>query len=146
MPRLVLVGPPGSGKTSPGAALAQRLGVSLHDTDAAVEAAEGRSISDIFVVDGEATFRELERAGRRVERRAGQRLPRPGGRGRAPGPAAVVRRGVGARADVGRRFGREGGSGAGGAARRAGGSGRAPAAPGPPSASSAASPAGGTAG
>jgi shikimate kinase len=62
MPRVVLVGPPGSGKTAAGAALAERLGVPLHDTDAAVEAAQGRSISDIFVVDGEAAFRDLERA------------------------------------------------------------------------------------
>jgi len=62
MPRVVLVGPPGSGKTTTGAALAERLGVPLHDTDAAVEAAQGRSISDIFVVDGEAAFRDLERA------------------------------------------------------------------------------------
>lgn len=62
MPRVVLVGPPGSGKTTTGAALAERLGVPLHDTDAAVEAAQGRSIADIFVVDGEATFRDLERA------------------------------------------------------------------------------------
>jgi shikimate kinase len=62
MTRVVLVGPPGSGKTTTGAALAERLGVPLHDTDAAVEAAQGRSISDIFVVDGEAAFRDLERA------------------------------------------------------------------------------------
>jgi shikimate kinase len=62
MPRVVLVGPPGSGKTTTGAALAERLGVALHDTDAAVEAAEGRTISDIFVIDGEAAFRALERA------------------------------------------------------------------------------------
>ncbi len=62
MPRVVLVGPPGSGKTTTGAALAERLDVPLHDTDAAVEAAQGRSIADIFVVDGEAAFRDLERA------------------------------------------------------------------------------------
>ncbi len=62
MPRVVLVGPPGSGKTTTGAALAERLGVALHDTDAAIEQAQGRSIADIFVVDGEAAFRDLERA------------------------------------------------------------------------------------
>lgn len=62
MPRVVLVGPPGSGKTTTGQALAALLGVGFHDTDAAVEAAQGRSISDIFVEDGEPAFRELERA------------------------------------------------------------------------------------
>lgn len=62
MPRVVLVGPPGSGKTTTGEALAALLGVPFHDTDAAVEAAEGRTIGDIFVVDGEPAFRELERA------------------------------------------------------------------------------------
>lgn len=61
-PRVVLVGPPGSGKSTVGAALAARLGLPLHDTDAAIEAAAGRSISDIFIEDGEPTFRELERA------------------------------------------------------------------------------------
>ena len=61
-PRGVLVGPPGSGKSTVGAALAARLGLPLHDTDAAIEAAAGRSISDIFIEDGEPTFRELERA------------------------------------------------------------------------------------
>lgn len=58
---VVLVGPPGAGKSTVGAALATRLGTSLHDTDAAVEATQGRSISDIFVDDGEAAFRALER-------------------------------------------------------------------------------------
>jgi shikimate kinase len=61
-PVAVLVGPPGAGKSTVGAALAARLGVALHDTDAAVEALAGRSISDIFVDDGEPAFRALERA------------------------------------------------------------------------------------
>ena len=62
MARVVLVGPPGSGKSTVGAALADLLGVPLHDTDAAIEAAAGRTISDIFVDDGEPAFRLLERA------------------------------------------------------------------------------------
>ena len=59
---MVLVGPPGSGKSTVGAALATLLGVPLHDTDAAIEHAQGRTIYDIFVEDGEPTFRALERA------------------------------------------------------------------------------------
>ncbi len=61
-PLVVLVGPPGSGKTTVGRALSERLGAPLHDTDAAIEATAGKSISDIFVDDGEPAFRELERA------------------------------------------------------------------------------------
>ena len=44
-----------------GALLAELLGAPLHDTDAAIEASQGRSISDIFVDDGEPAFRDLER-------------------------------------------------------------------------------------
>lgn len=61
-PVAVLVGPPGAGKSTVGAALAERLGVDLHDTDAAVEAEAGRTISDIFIEEGEPAFRALERA------------------------------------------------------------------------------------
>lgn len=60
-PVAVLVGPPGAGKSTVGASLARRLGVALHDTDAAIEAATGRAISDIFIEEGEPTFRALER-------------------------------------------------------------------------------------
>ena len=62
MPRVVLVGPMGAGKSTVAAILAERWGVSVRDTDADIEATEGREISEIFVDDGEAHFRELERA------------------------------------------------------------------------------------
>lgn len=58
---VVLVGPPGSGKSTVGHLLAERLGADFRDTDADVEQRAGKSISDIFVEDGEEPFRELER-------------------------------------------------------------------------------------
>ncbi|WP_433325054.1 shikimate kinase [Spirillospora sp. CA-294931] len=61
-PKAVLIGPPGSGKSTIGAALAERLGVALRDTDADAEAAAGKPIGEIFIDDGEERFRELEHA------------------------------------------------------------------------------------
>lgn len=59
-PRAVIIGPPGSGKTTVGQGLAAALGVGFRDTDADVEAAAGKSISDIFTEDGEEAFRVHE--------------------------------------------------------------------------------------
>ena len=60
-PRVVLVGPPGAGKSTVGKLVAKRLAVPLRDTDADVEAKAGKPIAEIFVDDGEATFRALEK-------------------------------------------------------------------------------------
>jgi shikimate kinase len=59
-PLVVLVGPPGAGKSTVARVLAEALGVAARDTDADIEAAEGRSISDLFIEAGEEHFRRLE--------------------------------------------------------------------------------------
>ncbi len=61
-PQVVLVGPPGAGKSTVAGLLAEWLHVAVRDTDADVEAVAGKPISDIFVDDGEPAFRTLERA------------------------------------------------------------------------------------
>ena len=61
-PVVVLVGPPGCGKTTVGTVLASRLGAELRDTDADVVATAGKPVADVFVDEGEAHFRELEAA------------------------------------------------------------------------------------
>lgn len=61
-PQVVLVGPPGAGKTSVGEVLARRLAVGFTDVDVLIEERAGKSISDIFLQDGEPAFRAMERA------------------------------------------------------------------------------------
>ncbi len=56
---IVLIGMPGSGKTTVGRLLAERLGMDFADTDAMVEEAHGK-IPDIFRAEGEAAFRKYE--------------------------------------------------------------------------------------
>jgi shikimate kinase len=60
-PRMILlVGFMGSGKSTVGRALSQRLGRRFEDLDARIEARERRSIAEIFRDSGEAAFREAE--------------------------------------------------------------------------------------
>ncbi|MDT5280150.1 MAG: shikimate kinase [Mycobacterium sp.] len=59
-PKAVLIGLPGSGKSTIGRRLAKALDLSLLDTDAAIEETTGRTIADIFATDGEPEFRRIE--------------------------------------------------------------------------------------
>ena len=61
MHSIILIGPPGSGKSTVGKYLSKELGLSLIDTDRLIEDKEGRSISEIFLVDGEGGFRAIEK-------------------------------------------------------------------------------------
>ncbi|QNP73832.1 shikimate kinase [Streptomyces roseirectus] len=61
-PLVVLVGPMGVGKSTVGQLLAAHLGVPYRDTDDDIVAAQGRTIADIFVEEGEAAFRAIEKA------------------------------------------------------------------------------------
>lgn len=60
-PVLVLVGPPGAGKTTVGRVLARRLRVSFTDVDSLIVERAGKPIADMFLQDGEDAFRALER-------------------------------------------------------------------------------------
>jgi len=72
-PVAVLIGPPGAGKSTVGPLLAALLGAEFAETDAMVEAAAGKPVSDIFVSDGEPAFRAMERTAvaRALEQRPG---------------------------------------------------------------------------
>ncbi len=59
---LYLVGFMGTGKTTIGRAVAQRLEFALLDSDQEIERMQGRTIADIFATEGEAAFRAMERA------------------------------------------------------------------------------------
>jgi shikimate kinase len=68
----VIVGAPGSGKSTVGALLGDRLGVAFRDVDAVIAERSGKSIAEIFTDDGEPAFRALE------EEITAELLPLPG--------------------------------------------------------------------
>ncbi|HEY3733469.1 MAG TPA: shikimate kinase [Streptosporangiaceae bacterium] len=70
-PLVILIGPPGAGKSTVGALLAVRLKAGFLDTDDEVAAVARKEVGDIFIEDGEAAFRALERPV--VERALGYR-------------------------------------------------------------------------
>lgn len=59
--KIFLIGFMGSGKSSVGRVLAQKLNLNFYDTDHEIVATTGKSIHEIFEKDGEAHFRELEK-------------------------------------------------------------------------------------
>ena len=61
-PVVVLIGPPGSGKSTVGPLLAELLGVQFADTDGMIAQRAGKPVGDIFIDDGEDAFRDLERS------------------------------------------------------------------------------------
>jgi shikimate kinase len=69
---IVLIGAPGSGKSTVGAMLAERLGLTFRDVDAVIVERTGKPITEIFTDDGEPVFRALE------EQITAELLPLPG--------------------------------------------------------------------
>lgn len=61
-PNLVLIGPMGAGKTSIGRRLAERYGLAFVDADREIEARTGATVATLFECEGEAGFRDRERA------------------------------------------------------------------------------------
>ena len=60
-PRVILIGPMGSGKTTIGSLLAEKLGLSFRDTDHLIEEQEEKTVSQIFLDQGEDAFRAIEK-------------------------------------------------------------------------------------
>jgi len=60
-PRIILIGPMGSGKTTIGKSLAQKLSLEFRDTDSVIEKREQKTVSQIFIEDGEDAFRAIEK-------------------------------------------------------------------------------------
>ena len=60
-PRVILIGPMGSGKTTIGSLLAEKLGLAFRDTDHLIEEQEEKPVSQIFLDQGEDAFRAIEK-------------------------------------------------------------------------------------
>ena len=91
-PHTILVGLPGSGKSSLGRALAERLGVPFLDFDREIERREGATVAEIFARLGEPVFRERERELTRELVGYGDMVLSPGGGWISnPGVVALLR-------------------------------------------------------
>ncbi len=60
-PRVILIGPMGSGKTTIGSLVAGKLGLSFRDTDHLIEEQQEKTVSQIFLDEGEEAFRAIEK-------------------------------------------------------------------------------------
>lgn len=60
-PRVIFIGPMGSGKSTIGKSVALALGLPFRDTDTIIEEAEGMDVSQIFIDKGEDYFRTVEK-------------------------------------------------------------------------------------
>src|SRR5437868_3588104 len=78
-PHLILVGLPGSGKTTVGEAVATKTGQTFLDLDHEIERREARSISQIFAEKGEPYFRKREREVTEELTLVGNMIVAPGG-------------------------------------------------------------------
>ena len=91
-PHLILVGLPGSGKSTIGHRVARRLGREFIDFDSEIERREGKSIAQIFSESGEPGFRALEFAlTKELSQRSGMVLAPGGGWSTIPGATALLR-------------------------------------------------------
>ena len=89
---LILIGLPGAGKSTLGRKAARQLGVEFIDLDAEIERVERRTVAEIFAGEGEAYFRERERALTESLRARPSMVLAPGGGWAAqPGNAALLR-------------------------------------------------------
>ncbi|MEO6877820.1 MAG: shikimate kinase [Gemmatimonadaceae bacterium] len=79
LPHLILIGLPGSGKTTVGQAVADQLGRTFLDLDLEIERREGRSIGQIFGEKGEPYFRKKERELTEELTYVGNMIVAPGG-------------------------------------------------------------------
>jgi shikimate kinase len=79
IPHIILVGLPGSGKTTVGQAVAKELKRTFLDLDMEIERREGRSISQIFGEKGEGYFRQKEREVTEELTLVGNMIVAPGG-------------------------------------------------------------------
>jgi shikimate kinase len=92
IPHLILIGLPGSGKTTVGQAVAQKLGRTFLDIDLEIERREGRSVGQIFGEKGEAYFRKKEREITEELKLCGNMIVSPGGGWAAdPDNVALIR-------------------------------------------------------